>query len=46
MSMRRDAFQAIADPTHRAIIGLLNTMPLNQNALDENFGISRPAVSK
>ena len=44
--MRRDPFQAIADPTRRAIIGLLAVMPLNLNALAENFDISRPAVSK
>jgi DNA-binding transcriptional ArsR family regulator len=44
--MRRDPFQAIADPTRRAIIGMLAVMPLNLNAVAGNFDISRPAVSK
>jgi DNA-binding transcriptional ArsR family regulator len=44
--MRRDVFQAIADPTRRQIIGLLAKQPLNLNALSEQFDISRPAVSK
>jgi len=44
--MRRDVFQAIADPTRRDIIGLLVQQPLNLNAVAENFGISRPAISK
>lgn len=44
--MRRDIFQAIADPTRRNILYLLaqNAMTLNQVA--GNFNISRPAVSK
>jgi DNA-binding transcriptional ArsR family regulator len=45
-STRRDSFQAIADPTRRAIIGMLATGPLNLNAVAENFDISRPAISK
>jgi DNA-binding transcriptional ArsR family regulator len=44
--MRRDPFQAIADPTRRAIIGMLAAKPLNLNAVAENFDISRPAISK
>jgi DNA-binding transcriptional ArsR family regulator len=44
--MRRDVFQAIADPTRRAIIQLLAQQSLNLNAVAENFEISRPAVSK
>lgn len=44
--MRRDVFQAIADPTRRKIIGLLAGSPLNLNAIADNFEISRPAVSK
>jgi len=44
--MRRDVFQAIADPTRREIINLLARQPLNLNAVAENFDISRPAVSK
>ena len=45
-NMRRDVFQAIADPTRRDIIGLLSSRPLNLNEVAENFDISRPAVSK
>jgi DNA-binding transcriptional ArsR family regulator len=44
--MRRDVFQAIADPTRRQIIGMLAQNPLNLNAVAEQFDISRPAVSK
>lgn len=44
--MRRDVFQAIADPTRREIIQLLSKKSLNLNAVAENFDISRPAVSK
>jgi DNA-binding transcriptional ArsR family regulator len=44
--MRRDVFQAIADPTRRQIIGLLANNPLHLNAVSEKFDISRPAVSK
>ncbi len=45
-SMRRDVFQAIADPTRREIINLVAKNSLNLNALTENFNISRPAISK
>lgn len=44
--MRRDVFQAIADPTRREIINLLAQSELNLNAVADNFEISRPAVSK
>ena len=44
--MRRDVFQAIADPTRREIIHLVAQHPLNLNAVAENFNISRPAISK
>ena len=44
--MRRDVFQAIADPTRRDIIGLIAHRPLNLNAVAGQFDISRPAVSK
>ena len=44
--MRRDVFQAIADPTRREIINVLAHQSLNLNAVAENFNISRPAISK
>ena len=44
--MRRDVFQAIADPNRRAIIGLLAKQKLSVNAVAEHFSISRPAVSR
>lgn len=44
--MRRDVFQAIADPTRRKIIGMIVQQPLNLNRVAEKFQISRPAVSK
>lgn len=44
--MRRDVFQAIADPTRREIIGLIAHQSLNLNSIADNFDISRPAVSK
>jgi len=44
--MRRDVFQAIADPTRREIIGLLANQQLNLNSIADNFDIRRPAVSK
>lgn len=45
METRRDVFQAIADPTRRAIIELLAEQPLPVNAIAENFDVSRQAVS-
>ncbi len=44
--MRRDVFQAIADPTRREIIQMIARQPLNLNAVAENFPVSRPAISK
>jgi len=44
--MRRDVFQAIADPTRREIINILAKKSLNLNAVADNFKISRPAISK
>src|SRR5664279_292780 len=44
--MRRDVFQAIADPTRRQIISLLTNEALTLNGVAENFSISRPAISK
>jgi DNA-binding transcriptional ArsR family regulator len=44
--MRRDVFQAIADPTRREIINLIAHKSLNLNAVAENFDVSRPAISK
>jgi DNA-binding transcriptional ArsR family regulator len=44
--MRRDVFQAIADPTRREIINMLATESLNLNSVAEKFDVSRPAISK
>ena len=44
--MRRDIFQAIADPTRRAIITLIALQAMTPNALAENFQTSRQAISK
>ncbi len=44
--MRRDVFQAIADPNRRAILALLTTQLLTLNGIAEKFDISRPAISK
>lgn len=44
--MRRDVFQAIADPLRREIITLLAQKPLSVNAVAEQFDVSRPAISK
>jgi DNA-binding transcriptional ArsR family regulator len=46
MEIRRDVFQAIADPNRRAIINLLSKKKLTLNGVAENFDISRPAISK
>jgi DNA-binding transcriptional ArsR family regulator len=43
--MRRDVFQAIADPTRRAIISLIALQAMTPNALAEHFNISRQGVS-
>ena len=44
--MRRDVFQAIADPTRRAIITLIALQAMTPNALAEHFDTTRQAVSK
>ena len=44
--MRRDIFQAIADPTRRAIITLIALQAMTPNAIAENFNSTRQAVSK
>lgn len=44
--MRRDVFQAIADPTRRAILVLIASQAMTPNALAEQFGTTRQAVSK
>ncbi len=43
--MRRDVFQAIADPTRRDIITLISKHSLNLNAVAENFDMTRQAIS-
>jgi len=45
MEVRRDVFQAIADPTRREIINLVSEVPLNLNAIAENFDVTRQAIS-
>lgn len=45
-SIRRDVFQAIADPNRRQIIDLLAKEPMTLNAIAAKFHISRPAVSQ
>lgn len=44
--MRRDVFQAIADPTRRAILSLLAAQAMTPNTLADNFNTSRQAISK
>jgi DNA-binding transcriptional ArsR family regulator len=44
--MRRDIFQAIADPTRRAIIALIALQAMTPNAIAENFHTTRQAISK
>ena len=44
--MRRDVFQAIADPVRREIIDILSESELSVNEVAERFEISRPAISK
>lgn len=46
MEMRRDIYQAIADPTRRAIISLIAMQAMTPNAIAEHFDTSRQAVSK
>ena len=44
--MRRDIFQAIADPTRRAIITLIAVQSMTPNAIADNFNTTRQSVSK
>jgi DNA-binding transcriptional ArsR family regulator len=44
--MRRDVFQAVADPTRRAIIALVALQAMTPNAIAEHFDSTRQAVSK
>ena|SRR6476620_235021 len=44
--MRRDVFQAIADPTRREIINMIAQESLHLNLVAEKFDMSRPAISK
>ncbi|HEY0652294.1 MAG TPA: metalloregulator ArsR/SmtB family transcription factor [Chryseosolibacter sp.] len=46
MITRRDVFQAIADPTRRAIIHMLAQKPHNLNSVVGGFNVSRPAIAK
>jgi DNA-binding transcriptional ArsR family regulator len=46
MNLRRDVFQAIADPTRRAILLLLTTQSMTAGAIASNFETARPTVSK
>lgn len=46
MNLRRDVFQALADPTRRAILFLLATQSMTAGAIAANFDSSRPTVSK
>lgn len=46
MKIRRDVFQAIADPTRRAILVLVATQAMTAGAIASNFDTARPTVSK
>ena len=46
MDTRRDIFQAISDPTRRAIIGIMMMQAMTPNALAEKFDCSRQAISR
>ena len=46
MNLRRDVFQAIADPTRRAILLLVATQAMTAGAIAANFDTARPTVSK
>ena len=46
MNLRRDVFQAIADPTRRAILLLLASQAMTAGAIAANFETARPTVSK
>jgi DNA-binding transcriptional ArsR family regulator len=46
MNLRRDVFQAIADPTRRAILMLVTSQSMTAGAIAANFDTARPTVSK
>lgn len=46
MKLRRDIFQAIADPTRRSILLLLATQTMTAGAIANNFDVARPTISK
>src|SRR5579863_5213044 len=46
MNLRRDAFQAIADPTRRAILLLVASQSMTAGAIASNFDTARPTVSR
>ncbi|HTJ11937.1 MAG TPA: metalloregulator ArsR/SmtB family transcription factor [Dinghuibacter sp.] len=46
MNLRRDVFQAIADPTRRAILALVAFQAMTAGAIADNFGSSRQTISK
>ena len=46
MNLRRDVFQAIADPTRRAILLMVATQTMTAGAIAANFNTARPTVSK
>ena len=46
MNLRRDVFQAIADPTRRAILLLVASQSMTAGAIAANFDSARPTVSK
>ncbi|NUY79837.1 winged helix-turn-helix transcriptional regulator [Flavobacterium sp. MAH-1] len=46
MNLRRDVFQAIADPTRRAILLLVTTQSMTAGAIASNFDTARPTISK
>jgi DNA-binding transcriptional ArsR family regulator len=46
MNLRRDVFQAIADPTRRAILVLVATQSMTAGSIASNFDSARPTVSK
>ena len=46
MNLRRDVFQAIADPTRRSILVLLASQAMTAGAIAGNFDVARPTISK
>ncbi|MBY5957057.1 metalloregulator ArsR/SmtB family transcription factor [Membranicola marinus] len=46
MKLRRDIFQAISDPTRRAILVLLASQTMTAGAIAKNFDVARPTISK